>query len=411
MSVDNLSSFTYRAAVVAYAPIRRLIRPALSRRFPLRFCVRETLCTSWIPTMRLVAILMTLLAVGFASRAQASELTAAFEAACERTPDIPALAARRAEIGAKANAAEALLPGGPWATVLYRDDELTNDRGLREFRAEFDVPVWLRGERGAALASALTEGERLEAEITYRRLQVAKRVRDSYWAVEDARARIAVAERRRASASRLAQSQKGQTAAGQTELIESKLATAEARDADAELAGLRAELEEALIAFRVLTGVEPPRKFRELEAAMPPLHPRIDLRRRATEKAAADEALAWTVDRERPSVGVFSWNVDAPGLEPNANTIGVRRRQPAQTRRRRCRSRRGGGRAGAGRARDRWRDCANACASRRGAAPAGGAGGAPRRPSVGRRSDASSARSRPSATERSDPRQAAALRS
>ena len=63
--------------------------------------------------MRLVAILMTLLAVGFASRAQASELTAAFEAACERTPDIPALAARRAEIGAKANAAEALLPGGP----------------------------------------------------------------------------------------------------------------------------------------------------------------------------------------------------------------------------------------------------------------------------------------------------------
>lgn len=328
MSVDNLSSFTYRAAVVAYAPIRRLIRPALSRRFPLRFCVRETLCTSWIPTMRLVAILMTLLAVGFASRAQASELTAAFEAACERTPDIPALAARRAEIGAKANAAEALLPGGPWATVLYRDDELTNDRGLREFRAEFDVPVWLRGERGAALASALTEGERLEAEITYRRLQVAKRVRDSYWAVEDARARIAVAERRRASASRLAQSQKGQTAAGQTELIESKLATAEARDADAELAGLRAELEEALIAFRVLTGVEPPRKFRELEAAMPPLHPRIDLRRRATEKAAADEALAWTVDRERPSVGVFSWNVDAPGLEPNANTIGVHARIP-----------------------------------------------------------------------------------
>ena len=61
---------------------------------------------------------------------------------------------------------------------------------------------------------------------------------------------------------------------------------------------------------------------------MPPLHPRIDLRRRATEKAAADEALAWTVDRERPSVGVFSWNVDAPGLEPNANTIGVRARIP-----------------------------------------------------------------------------------
>lgn len=135
--------------------------------------------------------------------AYATSLHEAFEEACARTPEIQTLAARREVAEARRVAAEARLPGGPWATVTHRTDALTHDRGTREYDAELTVPLWLRGERGASLAVALTEAERLEAEIAFRRLEVAGRVREAYWTVVDAREKLAVAERRRASSTTL----------------------------------------------------------------------------------------------------------------------------------------------------------------------------------------------------------------
>lgn len=274
--------------------------------------------------------MMLVLAIGTVLPAQAAELTAAFEAACLRTPEIPALIARRVEIDAKARAADALLPGGPWATVMHRTDALTHDRGTREYDAEFSVPIWLRGERGASLAAALTEGEKLEAEIGARRLEVAKRVRETYWMVVEAREKVAIAERRRATAATLAKSLREQAGAGQVQLMETKLADADVRDAEVSLAGLRSELNQAAIAFRVLTGLEAPTAFREKDAAgaTPASHPRVELRRAATEKALADEHLAWTVDRERPEVSAFANNMTDTSAEPNVTSLGVRLKIP-----------------------------------------------------------------------------------
>ena len=124
-----------------------------------------------------------LAAVVMSPSAHASSLTGAFEGACDRTPEIQTLVARRAVPDAKRAGAGAFLPAGPWATFAHRTDALTNDRGTREYTAELTLPVWLRGERGAALTAALTEGERIEAEITFRRLEVARRVRDAYWMI------------------------------------------------------------------------------------------------------------------------------------------------------------------------------------------------------------------------------------
>ncbi|PPC98193.1 MAG: hypothetical protein CTY31_13990 [Hyphomicrobium sp.] len=330
MSVDNLSAATYRTAFVAYALTRRLIRTPVSHRFQFRFCVRETRYTTWMPTMRLVALFISLVAVCFANPAQSSELTAAFEEACERTPDIPALSARRAEISAKANAAEALLPGGPWTTLVHRTDALTNDRGTREYEAEFGVPIWLRGERGAMLSAALTEGERIEAEIIAKRLDVAKRVRDAYWMVAEAREKLAIAERRRATSQTLAQSLRDQSQSGQAQLIDTKIADADVRDAEAALAGLRSDLNQARIAFQVLTGRDPPSTFREREAqhVSPENHPRVNLRRIAIAKAQADESLAWALDRERPELSGFVNNNTDTNVEPNVTSLGVRVKIP-----------------------------------------------------------------------------------
>lgn len=281
--------------------------------------------------MRGAMLLMTLaLAVGATPEVHASELTAAFEAASLRTPEIPVLIARRAEIDARARAADAILPGGAWVTVMHRTDALTHDRGTREYEAEFGIPIWLRGERGASLAAALTEGERLEAEIGARRLEVAKRLREIYWMVAEARERVAVAERRRSTAATLAKSLREQAAAGQIELMETKLADADVRDAEVSLVGLRSELNQARIAFDVLTGLEAPVGFRERETngATPANHPRVILRLAATEKALAEEQLTWTVDRERPELGVFANNNRDTNAEPVVTSLGFRLKIP-----------------------------------------------------------------------------------
>jgi len=281
--------------------------------------------------MRIATLLMALvLSVGIVTAAQASQLTAAFEAACLRTPEIPALVARRAEIDARARAADALLPGGPWVTAMHRTDALTNDRGTREYEAEFGIPIWLRGERGATLAAALTEGERLEAEIAAKRLEVAKRVREAHWMVAEAREKVAVAERRRTTAATLARSLREQVQTGQVQLMESKQADADLRDAEVSLAGLRSELNQATIAFRVLTGQDAPATFKERDAggAAPANHPRVVLRNVAIQKAIADEQLTWTLDRERPEMSAFANNNTDTSAEPNVTSLGVRLKIP-----------------------------------------------------------------------------------
>lgn len=281
--------------------------------------------------MRLATILMaTLFAVATRQSVQASTLTAAFEAACVRTPELHALLARRAVVDARQNAAGALLPGGPWTTVMHRTDALTHDRGTRDYMAEFMVPIWLRGERSATLAAALSEGERIEAEIAFRRLEVAKRVREAFWMVVEAREKAVIAERRRTTSGTLLQDVRGQARTGQVGLMETRMAEADVNDAEAALAGRRAEVRQAVIAFRVLTGLDPPPAFSERNAgsATPLGHPRIVLRHSALRKAYAEQDLTWIMDRERPEFGGFVENMNDTSAEPNVTTLGVRLKIP-----------------------------------------------------------------------------------
>ena len=282
-------------------------------------------------SLRMTTAVVLLVLFGLDSNtAHASPLTSAFEAACALNPEVETLTARRAEVDARKGAADALLPGGPWATVTHRTDALTRNRDTREYDAEFTVPVWLRGERSAALAAALTGAERLEAEISSRRLDVARRVRDAYWMVAEAREKLAIAERRRSTASNLAQTIQAQTRSAQAELVDTRMATADVRDAEAALAGRKSELDQARIAFRVLSGRDPPAAFTEQTSvqATPDNHPRLLLRRKAIEKAEADRSLVYAADRERPEFGVFATNSRDTSAEPNVTSLGVRVKIP-----------------------------------------------------------------------------------
>lgn len=330
MSVNNCLTATHDGLPVGYAWPSAVIRaPTTGEEFV--FSAVFTPRRNEEHGMHITALILALMvSIGTSVSTQASQLTAAFEDACERTPEIPVLAARRAEISAQANAANALLPGGPWTTVMHRTDALTHDRGTREYEAEFGIPLWLRGESGAALAAALSGGERIEAEIAAKRLEVAKRVRDAFWMVGEAREKVAIAERRRSTASTLAQSLRQQAQAGQSQLVDTKLADADVRDAEAALAGLRTDLKQAEIAFRVLTGRDAPPAFKESEASTvtPANHPRVILRSVAIQKAEADESLVYAVDRERPEFSAFVNNNTDTRAEPNVTSLGVRLKIP-----------------------------------------------------------------------------------
>ena len=108
------------------------------------------------------------------------------------------------------------------------------------------------------------------------------------------------------------------------------MATADLRDTEAALAGRKSELNQARIAFRVLTGVEPPAAFTEQStaAASPDTHPRLLLRRKTIEKAEADKTLVYAADRERPEFGVFASNARDTSAEPNVTSLGVRLKVP-----------------------------------------------------------------------------------
>ncbi|MEQ1613799.1 MAG: TolC family protein [Hyphomicrobiaceae bacterium] len=123
---------------------------------------------------------------------------------------------------------------------------------------------------------------------------------------------------------------RGQAQSGQTGPIEAKVAEADARDAEATLSGRRAELKQAVIAFGVLTGREPPVVFKESDPSRASLrnHPRIALRGKAVEKAEADQNLVWATDRDRPELGAFASNARDTSAEPNVTSLGVRLKIP-----------------------------------------------------------------------------------
>ena len=260
----------------------------------------------------------------------ATSLRPAFEAAVALTSEIQALEARKEEQFARRKATTAALPSGPSATLSARSDAPFKDFGFREYEGELAFPLWLPGERSAALGSAETAIVRLEAEIAFRRLDVARRVRDAYWMVVEQRERQQLADRRRSQTKALADDVRIQSTAGQSSPLDVILAIADLQDADGVLVTRNAELEQALIQFRALTGEQPPNSYGEQHSKLkfPTRHPRLILRQSAVAKAGSDLDVALAADRDRPEVGVGVRTSRADSTQPYDTSLGVRLRIP-----------------------------------------------------------------------------------
>ena len=262
--------------------------------------------------------------------AHASSLRPALDAAIALNPEIQTLEARKDEQFARRSATGALLPSGPSAMLFHRNDAPFSDLGFREYEGELAFPLWLPGERSAMLGSAETAIVRLEAEIALKRLDVARRVRDAYWMNVEQRERQQLAERRRTLSKALADDLRRQLAAGQALPLDLNLAEADFPDAEGTLAMRKAELQQAIIQFKVLTGQAPPNAYKERESKLgfPSRHPRLVLRQSAVTKAGAELTVATTIDRDRPELGVGVRSTRADSSQLYDTNLGLRLKIP-----------------------------------------------------------------------------------
>lgn len=268
--------------------------------------------------------------IGVSGAAHASSLRPALDAAIALNSDIQTLEARKDEQLARGNATRALLPSGPSAMLFHRNDAPLSGLGFREYEGELAFPLWLPGERSALLGSAETAIVRLEAEIALKRLEVARRVRDAFWMIVEQRERQQLAERRRTLSKALADDLRRQLAAGQALPLDLNLAEADFQDAEGALAIRKADVQQAIIQFKVLTGQVPPSTYKERESKLgfPTRHPRLVLRQSAVTKAGAELTVATTVDRDRPELGVGVRSTRADSSQPYDTNLGLRVKIP-----------------------------------------------------------------------------------
>lgn len=261
-----------------------------------------------------------------AGLARADDMRHVLESAWARNLEIAALTARRAEILARKRAAGRLTPGPPTLSVGHLSDSITGDDGYREYDVELGTPLWLPGEGTAARRVADAELVQLDAELVVARLAVAGEVRDAYWRYRLAAGAVEVARRRWDAARALQTDLDRQVRAGQVARADLLLSVAETAEARSVLGIEEASATQARLAFRVLTGAEPPAELVEIEvpADAGANHPRLIALRRSVDVAEATARLLTIQDRDNPEVALIGVVERDFSDDPYDKRIGVR---------------------------------------------------------------------------------------
>lgn len=237
--------------------------------------------------------------------ASAANLQEGFTAATRLDAELRSIAARREAALARAARADSLLPGAPVAALAYRSDQLSGNRGLREYEGELDVPVWLPGEARALRQAAEAAVTSLDAQGARRRLLLAGEVRTAYWNWAMADAARAAAQQRVMLARSLERDTARQVRGGNMPQTEALLALADLREAEASLQTAELDRRAAAIAFRTLTGTMPSAGPPESPApGRVATDPRIGAAQAAIGAAQREERLVAARDRANPEIGV-----------------------------------------------------------------------------------------------------------
>lgn len=271
---------------------------------------------------------------------RASALHEAVDAAWMRQPQARAAAMRRAELDARAQAAEAFSRDAPAVTVENWSDRWTQAEGFAKYAGEFAFPLWLPGERERTRASIAADREYVEAVIAATKLRVAGDVREAFWAAQLAAQEVEVAALRRDEAQRLSDDLNRRLRAGVVARVDAQAALAQVQLAEAALSTAQAAAFRSLRAFEQLTGLRQLPAFAgEVErraggsgdAGAMDAHPAFNATQRAVEAARASLNLAAATNRDSPEIGVGMFRERSRAVNPFANIVTLRLRIPFST--------------------------------------------------------------------------------
>jgi outer membrane protein, heavy metal efflux system len=239
------ASTNVRIGAVCLAPARA---PTLVLTFAMILAVAVVL--SAIPPASAAAVP----APAAATTGGEGTLRAAVDRAARLDPAVRTLDARAAEVDASRTVATALFPAAPTAGASLRRDRPDRDLGRNEVEFELGLPLWLPGQRALRQRLAGDEGAERDAALADAQLQVAGRVREALWNLAFARIDEAAARRRIETIDRLVADVERRVAAGVLARTDLLLARAEATGARGLLIEAGSRVEQAMHAWRVLSG-------------------------------------------------------------------------------------------------------------------------------------------------------------
>lgn len=116
------------------------------------------------------------------------------EAALRHNPSQSLPEAYSREAQALQKRADSLFAGSPAIALRHQTDQWNDNRGMREWEANLEMPLWRWGERSASGQLAQRAREQAAASSEALRLRVAGQVRDSLWGLVLAEERASLAE-------------------------------------------------------------------------------------------------------------------------------------------------------------------------------------------------------------------------
>jgi outer membrane protein TolC len=210
----------------------------------------------------------------------AATVAEAVQTTLERDPQYPIHLATRAVGEGYRQQAGALLGGDPSLSLLAKSDQLVGtDNGYQEYEAALSMPLWMPGQRGARQAIGDRLDQQASSELQLRSWEVAGDVLQAAWDLRLAEAAQQQAQRQWDSAKTLQRDISRRVRAGELARADRLLAEQETLAREADFDDAAAEVEQARLSWRSLTGLDelpidlerPP----ALVTAASPTHPRL----------------------------------------------------------------------------------------------------------------------------------------
>ncbi len=186
------------------------------------------------------------------SDARILTLKQAFDAAWQRQPEARSIGARRDAADAQVAFAQRWTAEPIALDLAGKTDQLTGNRGGREYLAGISAPLWLPGERGGAQAVAHSERSLVDSRIGAAQWRLAGAVREAWWAVQRAGLETTLSQARLTNAQELAADVALHVRVGdlaRSDQLQADGTVAAARSAVAEAQAAQGQSRQALVAL------------------------------------------------------------------------------------------------------------------------------------------------------------------